>query len=174
MGGIVLLILSAVYRFSGDMTTWLSGGDAMFLKEKKLAKYRELVQEKQSIQARHEELTRMIAQAESRLLTGGTPAIAAVDIQNTLNDIAGRSSAEIKTMRVLTPKQFENDPYAAIPVQISLHTTAAQLKEILYRIENSAKILVISEIRIHLLSDKETVEAIFIVEGFMKAIQEKL
>lgn len=174
ISGAIILFLGAVYRFYPDLENMFSSSSEILHKEKKLAKYRNMVQEKEKLQAKLIALNKDLVRAETGLLTGGTPALAAVDIQNTLNGIAEAAQTEIKTMRVLKAKIPEQGQYLSIPVQVTLDAGMRQLKEIIYRIENSSKLLIISKSRIRLPNTKRlnSIKADFTIEGFMKKNQD--
>lgn len=140
------------------------------VKQRKLAKYHKALREKKDLEARLASLNRTLGRLESRLLTGDTPALAAVDIQNLLNGIAGRRAIDIKTMRVLKPDGEDQNKYMVIPVEFSITSTVRQLKEVLYRIESSPKYLTINNIRITApkLQQPEQIKSTLTVAGFMK------
>jgi Tfp pilus assembly protein PilO len=144
--------------------------DEIAVKQRKLAKYHEALREKKDLEARLTALNRTLDRLESRLLTGDTPALAAVDIQNLLNGIASRSAIDIRTMRVLKPNDEDQNKYIVIPVEFSITSTVRQLKEVLYRIESSPKYLTINNIRISApkLQQPEQIQSTLTVAGFMK------
>ena len=176
IGGLILLLIGAVYRFAPEQSfsVFQSFKDEISIQEKRLEKYRQILQDRNQIEARLLSLTRSLDHAESGLLTGETPPLAAVDIQNILNEIAGKSNIEVKTMRVLNPEEpVKESPvknYLGIPVEITLSANIRQLKEVLYKIETSPKILKISDMKIRLISNSDIKEvyATLIISGFMK------
>ncbi len=168
--GVAVLLAGAVYRFFPENTNLFSGREEISLMEKKLARYRETVQEKDRLQTVLRRLDGELNMLESGLLIGGTPALAAVEIQNIVNEIAVQSKAEIQSMQLLQPRPAKDSPYLPVPVQVSLSGSIRQLKEMLYRIENAPKILKISSIRIRPQHRRQSdgVQSEFTVEGFMK------
>jgi len=144
----VLLLFGVIYRFFPFFQGIKEAGAAIVLKERQLAKYRQMIQEGDNLQARINSLNRTLKQVESGLLTGDTPALAAVNVQNTLDEVASRSKVEIKSVRVLKPEKMDEEKYLAVPVQFTISSTIRQLKEILYRIESSPKYLTVKKIRI--------------------------
>ena len=164
-----LLIIALLYRFFPGLRVGEISAE-IAVKERKLAKYHEALREKKDLEARLASLNRTVGRLESRLLTGDTPALAAVDIQNLLNGIAARSAIDIKTMRVLKPEDEDQGKYMVIPVQFSISSTVRQLKEVLYRIESSPKYLTINNIRITALKKQqpEKIQSTLTVAGFMK------
>jgi hypothetical protein len=175
IGGAILLLLGAVYRFFPDTEVFQPMGADLVLKERKILKYRQMVQERNELNAELISLNRAVERAEAGLLTGETPALAAVDIQNILNDIANRAAVQVQSMRVLNPEESDKESpekglYLKIPVQITLISTARQLKEVLYQIETSLKFLKISEMRVRVnnIRDPEKIYSTLTVEGIMR------
>ena len=146
--GAVLLFLGLIYRALPLFHSIESGGTEIALKEREISAYRRAVQEGQGIEERLISLTRSLEQGESGLLKGKTPALASVDIQNSLNDIAKRNGIEIKSLRVLKPEQTAEDCYLSIPVKFNIMSTLRQLTGLLYRIESSPKYLMVETVRI--------------------------
>ena len=169
IAGAVVLFIALLYRFSPGLRVGETSAEIV-LKERKLAKYHKALREKKDMEARLASLNRALGRLESRLLTGDTPALAAVDIQNLLNGIAGRSAIEIKTMRVLKPEDEDEAKYIVIPVEFSITSTVRQLKEVLYRIESSPKYLTIRKIRINAAKSREPeqIQSTLTVAGFMR------
>jgi len=174
IGGAILLLIGAIYRFFPEIEAFQPSGEEIVLKQKKLIKYRQTVQERSQTDAKLIALNRSLERSEAGLLNGETPALAAVDIQNILNQIAGKSKVEVKAMRVLEPAEPEDGPpvkaqFLRIPVQITVNSTIRQFKEILYGIETSSKLLRITEMKITAGRSKpaEQIYSSLVVEGFM-------
>ena len=170
IAGAVLLLLGLVYRYFPAIDSMASLDDEILLKEQKLIKYRKMVRERNELEQKLINLNRTLERAEAGLLSGETSALAAVDIQNTLNAIAENIDVEVLTMRVLKPDEKEENLYIAVPVQVTLRGKVRQLKEMLYQVEDNAKLLKISDLRIRVIRSKEEgeVQATLTVEGFMK------
>jgi Tfp pilus assembly protein PilO len=115
-------------------------------------------------------LNRIIENAESGLLEGKTPALGAVDVQNILKEITDKNDMEVLTMRVMKPENKEEDIYMIIPVQITIRCSVRQLKEVIYQIESSSRLLRISDCRIRVIRGRVEgqVQATLTVQGFMK------
>lgn len=118
----------------------IQGGETDIAAQKKrVAKYRQTVKGRGELEARLVSLNKSLEQVEAGLLTGKTAALAAVDIQNILNEIAFGSGVEIKSLQVLTSQKQDSDQYISVPVQFTVSATIRQLKDILYKIEASPK-----------------------------------
>lgn len=140
------------------------------VKEKQLAKYRRAVAEGKALGPRLKSLEQLLGKVEAGLLTAETPALAAVDIQQVLNDIAKSAGVEIKTVRVLAPKKLEREDYLGVPVQFTLDTGIGQLKQILYKIGTSTKYLTVDKLRITVARSRRISEirSDITVMGYMK------
>ena len=107
--------------------------------QKGVAKYRQTVKGRGELEARLVSVNKSLERVEAGLLTGKTVALAAVDIQNILNEIATGSGVEIKSVQVLKSQKQDSDQYISVPVQFMVSVTTRQLKDILYKIEASPK-----------------------------------
>jgi hypothetical protein len=146
-----VLIAGAVLLFCG-LAFWLfpyleriQGGETgnIAAQKKRVAKYQQTVKGRGELEGRLVSLNKSLERAEAGLLTGKTAALAAVDIQNTLNEIVIGSGVEIKSVQVMK-SQNQNQKqdanlYISIPVQFTVSATIRQLKDILYKIEASSK-----------------------------------
>lgn len=172
IAGGVLLFIGLLYRSFPFFLDIFSGSEEIAVKTRKLIKYRQIVQVRNKLEETLRSLNRTLTRAESGLLVGDTPALCAVDIQNILNEIANRTKVEIKTMLVLKPKQKKEMKYMSIPVKFSISSTIEQLKETLYRISSSPKIMKVKDIEIRTgrrnKDQVEQIESTITVEGFMK------
>lgn len=177
IAGAVLLFLGLVYR-GGLVYEEMSGEQAgVAAIEKRVAKYRRIVAGKAALEARLAALESKGRQAEKDLLTGKTDALAAVDVQNILNEIAVASGVEIKRMQVLKsdPSHPEDDPYISVPVQFSVIVTIGQLLDMLYKIETRADFfLTVQWIRINTAGTggDGKIRCDMVVAGIMKNISE--
>ena len=169
ISGATLLFLGLIYRLFPGMTMPPPTVESIRMKEKQLARYHQKLQEKDVLQQQLVAVKQEIVRSEAALLAADTSALAAVEIQNILNEIADRSRIKISTMRVLSAKEMEDSAFVSIPVQVTFDCTIRQLKEILYRIESSPKLLLISEFRTRLNQKRgfEKIQTTLTVKGFM-------
>lgn len=139
IAGAVLLLFGLAFRFFPYLEG-IQGGEAEIAAQKKrIAKYRQTVKGRGELDASLVSLNKSLERAEAGLLTGKTEALAAVDIQNILKEIALGSGVEIKSLQVLKSEKKDSDQYIGVPVQFTVNTTIRQLKDILYKIEASPK-----------------------------------
>lgn len=170
IAGMVLLLVGAVYRFYQDFLDVFTRPDEVTFKENELTRYRKALQEKGLLEAELLSTERELARNEAALLSKGTASLAAVDIQNMVNDLGELKKVDIKSMRVLEPKRLENAGYMTVPLEIAMTGSIRQLKEVLFGIENSQKLLKVSAIRIRIpnMNHPEELHCTVVVEGFMK------
>jgi hypothetical protein len=175
--GAVLLLFGLIYRLYPSNEGAEGGEAGLDALMKRVAKYRQVVDGKSVLEARRAELRKSLQQAEAGLLTGQTPALAAADIQNTLNEIAVAAGVEIKSMQVMPSQEGKKDPdlYAGVPVQFSVTLTAGQLRDILYRIETFPRFfLAVQWIRLNTVGAGEPgmIRCDMAVAGIMKHVKE--
>lgn len=170
--GVAVIVIGILYRFFPVFENMTSLDDEIKLKEKNLIKYRQMVRERNELETKRISLNSIIEKAESGLLDRKTPSLAAVDVQNTLKQITDQRDMEVLTMRVIKPEDKEEDIYTTIPVQITVRCTVRQLKEIVYQIESSSRLLRISDCRVRVVQGRVEgqVQATLTVLGFMKKI----
>lgn len=133
----------------------------------KIKKFVEEVEKKDYVQTRLEYLQNTRAAFDERLLAGDTPAVAAAELQNVLNDMASELELMISSERIINPK--ERGIFQEIPVQIVTQCTITKLKELLYQIETYPKFLSITNLDIQVVRnrDPKDVRATIDVSGFI-------
>ena len=170
IGGGILLLLALLYRFFPTFQDLGPATNEINLKINKIAKYRQKAQNRNELETKLIALNRNLERAEFGLLSGETPALAAVDIQNLINEIAEKIEIEVQTMRVLRSVDLENMNYLSVPVQFTFNSTLRQLKDLLYRIESSQKYLTIDSMKIRnaVSRQPDQIQATIDVSGFLK------
>lgn len=151
------------------------GGDDIATMARKAAKLQERAAHLEILNKQFVGLSKEVAQAENGLLSGATEALAAVDLQNRLTEMATRAGMTITSQRVLKSNRDKKDkeqPYTEIPVQISGTTSIRQLKDMLYAIAASPVFLRVSD-AVFKVKNKETgvLQADLTVTGIMRAIE---
>jgi Tfp pilus assembly protein PilO len=139
IAGAVLLLFGFAFRFLPFFEGIQGGETEVAVQKKRVEKYRQRVKGRGALEASLASMTKSLERAEAGLLTGKTEALAAVDIQNILNEIALGSGLEIRSVQVLKSQKKDSDLYITVPVQFSVSATIRQLKDILYKIEASPK-----------------------------------
>jgi Tfp pilus assembly protein PilO len=150
MAGLValLVLLAMIYLFPLLQQHYLLFNEALDLKQRKLAKYRQTVLGEKVVKQGLLRLRNTFKRAEAGLLGGETDSLAAAEIQQILTDITDTAGAQILTVRILQPDRSADDIYLAIPIEVTINATMRQLTELLYELDRSAKLLRIAKLGI--------------------------
>jgi type II secretory pathway component PulM len=170
IGGAVLLLLAAIYRFYPLIGPIFSGSDEIRMKQKIISRYQNVVARADRVDADHARIRRMLSRSEAGRLAGATESLAAVEIQNIINTFATANNINIDTMQVMKTREVEGIDYAMIPVRFAFGSDILQLKEILHRMETHDKMLIISEINtgVGMRTRSRDIGSTITVEGVMK------
>ena len=177
MAMVFLLIAGAIYRMWPQIQDIFAADDTIALKKKQLIKYRKMLQSAGDLEKSLALAKTTIKQAESGLLTGKTPTLAAADIQKVIREMAKESQMEIKSIRVLKPEDVDESLYLSIPVEFVAKGVIRQLKEFLYRIMASPKYLTVQKVKISVRLRRnrstksgtlEEITANITINGFLK------
>lgn len=168
--GCILIFLGVIYRFYPNLEGMFSANDELILRQQKINKYKDIASQRDYQENRLSLLNRVIERSEIILLNGETASLAAVDLQNIIKDITGRSGIEIKAMRVLKTESLDGGNYSKIPVEITFESTIRQLKEVIYKIESYSKLLTIFDVktRNNRMKDRWKIKTTLTVSGLMK------
>lgn len=169
VAGMLALFVGAVYRFYPAVGQMFPQQDETELKLKRIVKYQQKVHARDTLQTRQVALTRRLDHAERALLDAGTPALAAVDIQNIINEIIYANNLYVGSIRVLKAKDAQVEGYLAVPVQVILKLTVSQMRDLLYRIESADQLLAVTALSLRRLKAQEPdmLNATLTVEGYM-------
>ena len=178
VAGLALMALAAMfYLFNSLNRSTYRFNEALNLKQDKLGKYRQKVLEKKVMERELLSLQTTFKQAEAALLTGKTVSLAAAEIQQIVTNITNAAGAQIMTVRILQPDRSAKEMYLAIPVEVTINSTMRQLTQLLYKLDNSTKLLSIAKLgiksragRSRLVRGVSTANLIttLTVEGFVK------
>jgi len=166
----ILLLLGTLYRFGALPENFGNGAATIALREKSLGKYQASIRAGNGLGKRLMATGRLLERAETALLEGNTESLAAVNVQNALQKIAGQAGLELKSTRVMKAAKTDSPAYLAIPVNFAINGTMRQLKEIIYQIESAPTLLRITNLRISNGTGRESdqIQTTLTVEGYMK------
>ena len=147
--GCALLALPAmIFLFDSLNRSTQRFNEALLLKQDKLAKYRQKVQDKKAVKRELLNLQTTFKRAEAALLNGKTPSLAAAEIQEIVSRITKAAGGQIMTVRILQPDRSGKDLYLAIPVEVTMDSTMRQLTQLLDGLDRSPKLLRITNLGI--------------------------
>jgi len=175
IAGAVLLLFGFAYWLLPYFEGIPGGGTDIAAQKKRIAKYQQAVKGRGDVDARAASLSKSLERAEAGLLTGKTAALAAVDIQNILNEIAVGSGIELRSVVVPKPQPKDTEQYVSVPVAFTVSASIRQLKDLLYKIEASPKFfLTVEKIGISVAGagSPGQIRCEVTVSGIMKNIKE--
>jgi hypothetical protein len=170
IGGL-LLLAGAIYRFSPAIGAIFGDDASMAIKLQRIAKYRKRIAATREIQDRIVSLTRALGRSEQLFLDGSTPALAAVHIQNIINEIAHENALAIDSLTVNKPKPIDGmDGYLEIPVQVRIKPTIRQLHDLLLKLETAPQLLSINAMQLRHMprGESDVILADLTITGYMK------
>ena len=168
LGG--LLFLGLVYRFYPSFREALFPKAEIALKERMIVKYQKQINADSGVAQSVKILKNALEKAEEGLLAGKTPSLAAVRIQDILQEITRNSGVVIRRLQVLKPEALDNHPYLSVPVEFYLYCTITQLKDVLYKIGVFQKYLTVRKVTIHYTrrNVEGSIRCQITVAGYMK------
>ena len=168
VGGI-LLLLGIAYRFMPSLDLFIPDRNETAIKQSRIERYEQKIAQKKSLEQQKLRLSKTFERLKIGLLQGKTASLAAVAMQNRLNDISDVLNLNITSMRVLKEVKIENTDIVAIRVQFSVDLSMRQLKRLLYKIETSDSYLHIEnmQLRASRMTDAEKITANLTVVGYL-------
>ena len=129
-----------------------------------------IARKRQALETHLDALRHTLRRAESGLLSGKTPALAAVEVQNMTKRIVEEKGAQVRSIRVLRPQEGEEGIYVGIPVQATVLSNIRQLKDVLYAIESSENLFHVRELRVRAVGrrkQEDQIQSTLTIEGFL-------
>lgn len=122
--------------------------DELALKSKMLGRYDEYVKTEKDIAEELGQVEKQVEAIQAKLLPGETPQIMAASLQETLKKLSEKNGIQIRSFRIGEPKELNF--FLRVPVIIEINPTKSMssLTYFLYDIENSEKLLVISDMNL--------------------------
>lgn len=168
LGAIVAIFILVVYVVDPFLENQDTIRQELASKLALLKKSREKVTQIDRLEEEITGLKKYIKIAGTRMLPGKKPSLAAAELQKLLKSIARSSDVNIKQEKIIPAVDL--GPYEQIPVQVTFISNATALKEILYKIENHALLLLVPVVKIKVTStrDPKETENTLIVAGLIR------
>jgi len=168
IGGIAIFLILIFQLFTWYNVTKDRVKDFSDDKYYMLQKQMDRINESKNIDNQAKRVEAELKTLENTLLKGGTPPVAAADLQKFLKDTAAISNIDVKLERTLNPVILED--YLGIPVEIGFSTTTKSLQDLMVRLRKSAYLLTVSEIKIRVtnISKPEEIYTTLVVTGFIR------
>jgi Tfp pilus assembly protein PilO len=115
-------------------------------------------------------LSNQLDRAQQILLSAPTTALAAVDIQNAINEIAFANGLVLDSVRVQRPREAAVEGYLEVPVTVTLKLRIRQLVDLLHRIESATQLLAVTDMNLRTLpsGDPDSLNAVITISGYMQ------
>jgi len=171
---VMIYLMNSLYRSTHQFK------EALTLKQNKLTRYRQKMLEQKAVKRELLSLQTTFKKAETLLLKGKTPPLAAAEIQEIISKITNTAGAKIMTVKILQPDRSSKEMYLAIPVEVTINSTMRQLTQLLYKLDRSARLLRIAKLEIRSRAgrgrlgrgaDMTYIVATLTVEGFVKKME---
>lgn len=170
LAGAILLFLGVIYRFYPSVADFFAGAEDMELKARQVTRYQQTAGERQRLQTRQAALAGQLERAQQILLSAPTEALAAVDIQNAINDIAYSNGLVVESVRVQKPKDGPVEGFIEVPVTVTIKVRIRQMIDLLHKIESAPQFLAVTDMNVRVLKsgDGDSFNAVITVAGYMK------
>ncbi len=163
VAGSIVLLAGLLYRFTPDIRF-----SSHSQKLRQVEKYQHRVDGLPVLEDRNIFLTGQVERANNLLISAGSLKIAGAEIQNMLREMAGQDNISFKSVKALKEDVKTYGFVSVIPVGLAFKANIRQLKDFLYRIETSSKMLAVTELRIIKpgREDTEELNVMITVQGY--------
>jgi hypothetical protein len=167
--GLLSIILFVSFDYLADLTYYRPQRirEQLFHERNKLERSQLKVETRPKLEAKVNATRDKVANLQRRLLPGDKPPVAAANLQQIIDDIAGQTNIEIKTQKINKP--IEHALMLEVPVQVVFRCNVGDLKNFLYRIESHPKLLTIPKWSIRVLNhrDPKQIQVNMTITGFI-------
>ena len=133
-----------------------------------LKKYQTIAANREQVMGELNQATTELAGFESRLLSADKPPLAASELQQIINQMAGKGGLDIRSITILKPKEI--GVYVEIPIRMLFTGNSLQLKSLLEEIESQQLFLQVKELAINVINPniEKNIQVTMEVSGFTK------
>jgi Tfp pilus assembly protein PilO len=138
-----------------------------------LERFQLVVEGKRRYEKKFADAEQLFAQLEQQLLPGEKVAVAAADLQAMLHKAAGEAGVTIVSESIHSPKKAEG--FTQISVELSLNSDLKKLRDFIYKIESSRKLLTVPKLTVNASFPRPGAElqVTVVVSGYTSAQQEE-
>ncbi len=138
-----------------------------------LERYQLVVEGRRRYEKKFADAEQLFAQLKQQLLPGEKLTLAAADLQQMLHKAAGETGVTIASESIHSPKQVEG--FTQVSVELSLNADLKKLRDFLYKIESSTKLLTVPKLMVNASFPRPGAElqVSIVVSGFTPLQQEK-
>ena len=138
-----------------------------------LERHQLVVEGKRRYEKKFADAEQFFTQLQRRLLPGEKLTLAAADLQTMLHKMAGESGVTIVSESIHSPKKVEG--FTQVSVELSLNSDLKKLRDFLYKIESSGKLLTVPKLTLNATYPRPGAElqVTVVVSGYTSALEEK-
>ena len=138
-----------------------------------LERYQLVVEGKRRYEKKFADAEQLFTQLEQQLLPSEKVAVAAADLQAMLHKAAGEAGVTIVSESIHSPKKAEG--FTQISVELSLNSDLKKLRDFIYKIESSRKLLTVPKLMVNASFPRPGAElqVTVVVSGYTSAQQEE-
>jgi len=138
-----------------------------------LERFQLVVEGKRRYEKKFADAEQLFTQLEQQLLPGEKVAVAAADLQAMLHKAAGEAGVTIVSESIHSPKKAEG--FTQISVELSLNSDLKKLRDFIYKIESSRKLLTVPKLTVNASFPRPGAElqVTVVVSGYTSAQEEK-
>jgi len=135
-------------------------------KEMILQKYERIINQRGEVEKKLAQLRGKQNEVSRALLQGGTPSLAAAEMQKILEKMSSTHELELKSVKVQDAE--ERGAFLAIPIEVRLITDLNRTRKFLADLEKNQKYFTIPQLRISLQNQRDPKEVIvtLVITGF--------
>lgn len=145
--GVSVVALTAAFLLMPQVRRWSDREAQIALETEQLARLRSVLAQEEAVRKALVTLEEERRQADQRLLTGTTVAVAGSDLQLLLNRYAAESGMELLRVDAVGPTATSG-PLARVPARISVRGDIRGLVDLLARVQGGEKLLAVDEMRV--------------------------
>ena len=138
-----------------------------------LERYQLIVEGKKRYEKKFADAEQLFTQLQRRLLPGEKLTLAAADLQAMLHKAAGETGVTIISESIHSPKKVEG--FTQVSVELSLNSDMKKLRDFLYKIESSGKLLTVPKLSLNASFPRlgAELQVTVVVSGYSSALAEK-
>lgn len=138
-----------------------------------LERFQLVVEGKRRYEKKFADAEQLFTQLQQQLLPGEKVAVAAADLQAMLHKAAGEAGVTIVSESIHSPKKAEG--FTQISVELSLNSDLKKLRDFIYKIESSRKLLTVPRLIVNASFPRPGAElqVTVVVSGYTSAQEEK-
>ncbi len=173
-GGAVLIAFLAInYVVAPAVSSQVRVRSEYREKLQALERYQLVVEGRRRYEKKFTDADQLVTQLKQLLLPGEKLTLAAADLQAMLHKSAGESGVTIVSESIQSPKKAEG--FTQVSVELSLNADLKKLRDFLYKIESSGKLLTVPKLFVNAAFPRPGAEltVVVVVSGYTWAPEEK-